>query len=223
MAINAYARAVTDRVVLPIARRLVRAGATPNWLTFFGLVVTLAGVVVVLAVGAGPGAVLMALGTLTDAFDGTVARLRGSDSRFGSFYDSVADRVADAAILGAAAWLVRDDPVLFTVAVVALAGAQITSYIRAKAEALGWNATVGIIERPERVAIVVLGIGFGLIGPALWLLAVGSLVTIVQRLRVVLQQARAEGDLEPSARRPRWTSGRVGGGDGTRSGRPHLR
>jgi CDP-diacylglycerol--glycerol-3-phosphate 3-phosphatidyltransferase len=175
VAINAYARAVTDRLVVPIARGLVRIGVTPNWLTFFGLVTTLLGVVAVLRYGR-VGAFVLALGTATDAFDGSVARLRSSASRFGAFYDSVTDRVSDAAILGAAVWLVRDDPVLFGVAMVALAGAQLTSYVRAKAESLGWTATVGVIERPERMAIIVLGIGFDLLAPALWLLAIGSLV-----------------------------------------------
>ena len=190
MAINAYARAVTDRLVVPIARGLVRIGVTPNWLTFFGLVTTLLGVVAVLRYGR-VGAFVLALGTATDAFDGSVARLRSSASRFGAFYDSVTDRVSDAAILGAAVWLVRDDPVLFGVAMVALAGAQLTSYVRAKAESLGWTATVGVIERPERMAIIVLGIGFDLLAPALWLLAIGSLVTVAQRLRTVLSQAES--------------------------------
>ncbi|MBA2730459.1 MAG: CDP-alcohol phosphatidyltransferase family protein [Euzebyaceae bacterium] len=190
MAINAYARAVTDRLVVPIARGLVRIGVTPNWLTFFGLVTTLLGVVAVLRYGR-VGAFVLALGTATDAFDGSVARLRSSASRFGAFYDSVTDRVSDAAILGAAVWLVRDDPVLFGVAMVALAGAQLTSYVRAKAESLGWTATVGVIERPERMAIIVLGIGFDLLAPALWLLAIGSVVTVAQRLRAVLSQAES--------------------------------
>jgi len=190
VAINAYARAVTDRLVVPIARGLVRIGVTPNWLTFFGLVTTLFGVVAVLRYGR-VGAFVLALGTATDAFDGSVARLRSSASRFGAFYDSVTDRVSDAAILGAAVWLVRDDPLLFGVAMVALAGAQLTSYVRAKAESLGWTATVGVIERPERMAIIVLGIGFDLLAPALWLLAIGSLVTVAQRLRTVLSQAES--------------------------------
>ncbi|CAN5771393.1 MAG: CDP-alcohol phosphatidyltransferase family protein [Actinomycetota bacterium] len=188
MAINAYARTATDRLVVPIARGLVRVGVTPNWLTFFGLVTTLLGVVAVLRYGRA-GAFILALGTATDAFDGSVARLRGSSSRVGAFYDSVTDRVSDASILGAAVWLVRDDPLLFGVAMVALAGAQLTSYVRAKAESLGWTATVGVIERPERMAIIVLGIGFDLLTAALWLLAIGSLVTVAQRLHAVLAQA----------------------------------
>lgn len=189
MALNAYARTLTDRIVVPVGRGLVAVGATANWLTFVGLILTLAGVGVVLAGQPVWGAVVLAFGTALDAFDGTVARLRGAQTPFGAFYDSVTDRIGDAAIMGAAAWLVRADPLLFGVAIVALAGAQITSYIRAKAESLGWEATVGIIERPERVMILVLSIGFGVLPIALWVLAIGSIITIGQRLRVVLAQA----------------------------------
>jgi len=189
MALNAYARSATDRLVLPVARGLVRLGVTANWLTFAGLVGTLAGVAIVLLGAPFTGAVIAGVSALIDAFDGTVARLRGTSSPFGAFYDSVTDRVSDAAVFGAAAWLVRDDPVVFGVAMVALAGAQVTSYIRAKAESLGWEATIGVIERPERMLILVFAIGFGFLRPALWVLAAGALVTIAQRLRAVLRQA----------------------------------
>jgi len=99
---------------------------------------------------------------------------------------------AIAAIFGAAAWIVRGDPLLFGVAMVALAGAQVTSYVRAKAESLGWDATVGIIERPERVMIIITAIGLGFLEVALWVLAVGSVVTIGQRLAAVLRQVGEE-------------------------------
>ena len=79
---------------------------------------------------------------------------------------------------------------LFAVAIVALASAQITSYVRAKAESLGWDATVGIIERPERVIIIIASIGLGFLPLALWVLAVGGLITVAQRCVVVLRQAR---------------------------------
>jgi CDP-diacylglycerol--glycerol-3-phosphate 3-phosphatidyltransferase len=189
VALNAYARTATDRVIVPVARTLVRLGVTANWLTFTGVAGTVLGTAVVLLGRPLTGAVVCAVSCLVDAFDGSVARLRGSVSAFGSFYDSVADRMSDAVIFGAAAWLVREDPVLFTLAIVALATALITSYIRAKAESLGWEATVGLVERPERLIIVLIGIGFDLLGPALWILAVGGVVTIAQRFRAVLRQA----------------------------------
>lgn len=191
MALNAYARTVVDRVVVPVARALVRLGATPNWITFFGLLLSLVGVTVVLTGRPFAGAAVMALGAVLDAFDGAVARLRGTSGPFGAFYDSVTDRVSDAAVFGAAIWLVREDPLLFAVGVVAMAAAQLTSYIRAKAEALGWEATVGVIERAERVIILIAAIGLGFLPLALWLLAIGGLVTVAQRLHVVVQQAKA--------------------------------
>ncbi|MGH8930205.1 MAG: CDP-alcohol phosphatidyltransferase family protein [Egibacteraceae bacterium] len=189
MALNAYARPLTDRVALPVAKGLVRIGATPNWLTVFGLAFVLVGVGIVLAGQEQVGALVMALATIVDGLDGAVARLRGMACAFGSFLDSVADRVADAAVFGAAAWLLRDDPLLFIVTMVALAAALITSYIRAKAESLGWQATVGLVERPERMAVLILGIGFGFVPVAVWLLAAGGLVTVGQRMRCVTQQA----------------------------------
>ena len=188
MALNAYARSVTDRAVVPVAKLLVRAGATPNWITFSGLALTFAGCVVVLTVGPAAGASVLAAAVLTDAFDGSVARLRGSANAAGAFYDSVADRFGDAAILSTVAWLVRSDPLLFMLAMVALSGALITSYIRAKAESLGSDATVGLIERPERLMVVIPGIGLDLLPLALWILSVGAVITIGQRLRAVLGQ-----------------------------------
>ena len=74
---------------------------------------------------------------------------------------------------------------------VALAAALITSYVRAKAESLGWDATVGLIERPERVVIILLAVGYGFLVWGAGILAVGGVITIVQRLHAVYGQATA--------------------------------
>lgn len=191
--LNAHARKLTDRAVLPIARGMARIGVTPNWLTFTGLALTVTGMGIVLAGAELPGAAVLAVGLLTDAFDGTVARVRGTDGPFGSFYDSVADRVGDAVIFGGLAWLVLPDPWLFAVAMVAFGTAMLTSYIRAKAESLGWSATVGVLERAERVIIVVLALAFDVVPLALVVLAVGGAVTVCQRVWTVWRQAGSPG------------------------------
>ena len=191
MVINAHARTATDRFVVPIGRTLVRLGASPDGLTTFGVLATAAGAGVVVAGHHLAGALVLAVATATDALDGTVARLRGRVTAWGSFYDSVSDRVSDVVLFGAALWLVRDSAMLFPVALVALGAALLTSYIRAKAESLGWDATVGLLERPERVIVLIVGIGLGLVPLALWLLALGGIVTVVQRLRAVRRQASA--------------------------------
>lgn len=184
-----------------MAGGLVRVGVTANGLTIGGLVVTLVGSGLIVAGQPRWGAVVVAAGVLTDLFDGPVARLRGTAGKLGSFVDSVADRVSDAALLAAVAWLVRDDPLLFGLAMAALAGAQLTSYVRAKAESLGWQATVGILERAERLIILLLAVFFDLLAIGLWVLAIGSALTVGQRLRVVWRQGRDEGRRD--APRPR--------------------
>ena len=193
MALNAYARAATDRVLTPVGRAMARVGFTANGMTVAGVILTVAGVVVVLAGHHVAGAWVLAFATATDAFDGIVARERGTAGPFGAFLDSLSDRIGEALIFGTVAWLVRDDPLLFGLAVFVLGGSQITSYIRAKAESLGWDATVGVLEHAERVIIIILAIVLSLLPVALWVLSVGVFVTIVQRVRVVLRQAALGG------------------------------
>lgn len=190
MALNAYARAVTDRIFDPIARGLVRLGATANWMTFSGLVFVGAGAAAVVTERLVLGGVLIAVSGIVDALDGGVARVRGTQSQFGAFYDSTTDRVADMAVFGAIAWVMRDDALLFAITLIALGAAQVTSYMRAKAESLGWNATVGVVERAERLIAVIVGLVFPPLLPVvLWIVAIGGVITVGQRLRAVLQQA----------------------------------
>ncbi|CAN5228789.1 phosphatidylinositol phosphate synthase [soil metagenome] len=191
MAVNAHFRSSTDRVVVPIAKGMAAVGLTPNAITTVGLLGVFVGMGLLLAGRPVLGGWIVAAATILDAFDGTVARLTGTSSEIGAFYDSVADRVADATIFAACAWVARDEPIVFTLVMVAFAAALITSYIRAKAESLGWDATVGIIERPERVAIILPAVGYGYLAVGAWLLAVGGLVTIGQRLWAVYRQASA--------------------------------
>ena len=198
MVVSARGRSFTDRVVLPIGRLLVALGLTANSITVLGLLLVLAGMGVVLVGPDFPGAALAGFGSVLDALDGTVARLRGTSGQLGAFLDSVTDRVSDAAMFGVAAWLVREDPLLFALVIVALGAAQVTSYIRAKAEALGWDASTGLVERPERLLVLLAGLGLGFVEVAAWLLAVGGVVTVVQRWVAVVRQAR----LDPSPATP---------------------
>lgn len=191
--LNAHARTLTDRLVMPIARALARLGFTPNWLTFLGMTLTVLGVALVLVGLRVTGALVLAVGLLTDAFDGSVARVRGSASSFGAFYDSVADRVGDAVVFGGLAWLMLPDPLLFALVMVAFSTATLTSYIRAKAESLGWTATVGVLERAERMMIVVAGLLFDIVPLALAVLALGGVITVLQRVWTVWRQAGSPG------------------------------
>lgn len=194
-------RWISDRVFVPIARGLVRLGCTANGLTIGGMLLILAGLVVMLVTGRLlVGGLIAGFGAVLDALDGRVARLRGTSGHAGSFIDSVCDRVSDSAIFAVAAWIWRADPLLFGVLMVGMGMAQLTSYVRAKAESLGWEASQGPVERPIRVLLILCGMGFGFLPLSAWLLAVGGTVTVARRVAAVQRQARAGVTATPDAR-----------------------
>jgi len=188
---NRSARALFSYVINPTARFLLRLGVTPNAVTIAGTV----GVLIGSYLGAFGhlfwGTWVVTASALTDALDGTMARMRGGSGRFGALLDSSMDRIADAAVFGAVTFYLanRGNPYGGMVAaLVCLAAGQVVSYVKARAQSLNLDADVGIAERLERLIIV--GIG-GLLGSAgldwglpaaLWFLAVLSVVTVFQRL-----------------------------------------
>lgn len=179
-------------IVEPIGRVLARTPVTPNVLTTMGLILTgvAAGLVVTGELVLG-GWVLVA-GGLMDLFDGAVARARERSTPFGGFYDSISDRISDGVILSALAWALRDDPRLFALAAVSLVAAQVTSYVRAKAESLDADCHVGFVERGERAIAIMVGLVFHpwLLTGALAFLAVGGTATVIQRFVHVHRQLR---------------------------------
>jgi phosphatidylglycerophosphate synthase len=178
-----YVEAVTS----PIGRGIARTGVTPNWLTTFGLALT--GVAAWFVANGRPvtGGWVLVAGGLMDTFDGATARAAGRSTPFGGFYDSVSDRISDGVILAAVAWWVTDQPRVFALAVTALVAAEVTSYVRAKAESIDLACSVGILERAERAALLMLALILHrwLLEPVLWVLAVGGTVTVVQRIHHV--------------------------------------
>jgi CDP-diacylglycerol--glycerol-3-phosphate 3-phosphatidyltransferase len=170
-----------ERATAPVGRTLVAAGVSPNQLTVSGMVIALgAG----LAVANGAmilGLVLFVASALPDLLDGAVARAGGTDSRRGAFLDSVADRCSDAFVLIGIAWHLDAIGMAHAglLAAGALVASLISSYVRAKGDALGLAARGGVLERAER--IVVLGVGLLVPGlllvPMLWVVLVGSVLS----------------------------------------------
>jgi CDP-diacylglycerol---glycerol-3-phosphate 3-phosphatidyltransferase len=186
MSIRARFPRLIARVVGPFGRTLARFGVSPNALTTFGLVLT---AVAAVLVGRGhyvaAGWVLVLAGAM-DTFDGAVARASGRATPFGGFYDSVSDRISDGMILGAIAWSLADRPRLLLLTLGALVAAEVTSYVRARAEAIDLDCSVGLLERAERELLIVLGLLIApLLEPVLWVLAVGGGITVVQRVHHV--------------------------------------
>jgi CDP-diacylglycerol--glycerol-3-phosphate 3-phosphatidyltransferase len=176
---------------------------TPNMLTLFGLAVTIAGAALV-AVGAlFQGGIVLLFAGLFDIFDGALARAAGKVYRYGAFLDSTVDRYSEGAVyLGLLLFYLSRHLTLEPVLILAaLAGSFLVSYVRARAQSLGFFCDVGILARPERVVIIVAGLLlypitiFGqhrTLDLALWILALGTNFTAVQRVWVVWQQNRAE-------------------------------
>lgn len=152
--INAYLR-----IISPIADLLVRMGVSPNTLTTVGTLCTLGGSV---AYGMGhikTGGWIIGITAIFDVLDGTVARKSGKSTVFGAFYDSTLDRVADGGVLLGLAYFFATSPVhqslrMVVMCFLCLIGTYLISYTRARAEALGIDAKVGIMQRPERVVLL---------------------------------------------------------------------
>jgi CDP-diacylglycerol--glycerol-3-phosphate 3-phosphatidyltransferase len=193
------ARPAVAKVVAPVVGGLARAGITPDMVTITGTVGAVASAVVL--IGSGHlwwGAVAVTGFVLLDMLDGALARARGGGSVFGAVLDSVGDRAADAAIFGALVWWFSgagNDRLLVLLALVCLVLGVLTSYIKARAEGVGLSCDVGIVERTERLVLVLVGTGFSGLGIpyavhiALWLLLVGSAITVGQRFLEVRRQA----------------------------------
>ncbi|RYP84915.1 CDP-alcohol phosphatidyltransferase family protein [Nocardioides guangzhouensis] len=196
-------RAFFTKVISPVARLLLRLGVSPDAVTVVGTLGVCAGALVFFPQGKLlTGVLVITAFVFSDLLDGTMARLSGRTSKFGAFLDSTLDRIGDGAIFAGIALYFSGpgDSDLYTVlALVCLVMGAVTSYARARAESLGFQAKVGIAERADRLVAILVMTGFSrifdlpvLLEIALWALAVASTVTVVQRIWVVRQQAYAE-------------------------------
>jgi CDP-diacylglycerol---glycerol-3-phosphate 3-phosphatidyltransferase len=168
-------------------------GVTPTQLTLLGVTVTMLSAPLLACGWLSLGALVFALGTLTDALDGPLARSSQAASAAGGFLDSTMDRVAEAVPLAGLAFYLADqgESQAVAVLVVALLGSFLTSYIRARAEALGLECRVGLVTRLERGLLITVLVLFHLPVLMVWVLAVSSAVTAIHRFVHVHAQLRA--------------------------------
>jgi CDP-diacylglycerol---glycerol-3-phosphate 3-phosphatidyltransferase len=196
-------KAFWQKVVSPIAHLLIRLGVSPDAVTLVGTLGVCAGALVYFPRGdLLIGVLVITAFVFSDLIDGYMARLTGRVSRFGAFLDSTLDRIGDGAIFGGLALYFAgpgDSEVYLVLALVCLVMGGVTSYARARAEGLGFQAKVGIAERADRLVAILVMTGLAaifdlpiLMHVALWVLAAASTVTVVQRIWVVRRQALAE-------------------------------
>ena len=204
-------RARIKRIGEPVALLLGRLGFTPDALTVVGF-----GIVVAAAFAAAAGqwvltALILIFGTLFDGLDGTLARATGKTSDFGAFLDSTMDRAGEAVIYAgiAAGAAMSGKTEVIGLATLALGTGSLVSYVRARGEGLGVCANIGIAQRAERAAVLIVGLLAGGLAAPTWLTAalliisVASAITVVQRIRFIraglaaAEQTAAQGKVSP--------------------------
>lgn len=185
------------RVIEPVADWLVRLKVSPNAITSFGTLCTLAAGAIFASGHIRTAGWFLGLTALFDVLDGTVARRTGRSSTFGAFYDSTLDRVADGALMGGLVIFYATSPRyandwLLVITLVGLIGTFLTSYTRARAESLGIDAKVGMLQRPERVTLLSapqaffgLALNGWVLAFIVTLLSVTAWITAVQRILYV--------------------------------------
>jgi CDP-diacylglycerol--glycerol-3-phosphate 3-phosphatidyltransferase len=194
-------RPLLARLLDPVARALARTPITPNALTIIGTVGVSAGALALFPTGhLFAGTMVCWFFVMADMLDGALARVKGTTGVFGAFLDSTLDRVADAAVFGGlAAWFVLGghSKLMAGVALFCLVSGALVSYAKARAEGLGLRCDVGLAERTERLLIGLVAAGLAGLGvpyvlsAGLWILAVASAITFVQRVLAVHKAAAA--------------------------------
>ncbi len=190
-------RAVWDRVMHPVGRALAAVGFTPNIVTVLGLAVQVV-VAAMIVNGRLLAAGLIGIGgAIADGLDGAVAKARGHPGRFGALLDSTTDRVSDGLLFASVAWLYgvspdigeRDRPWVAAMALAALLASFLVSYVKARAESLGYDGSGGIAERAERLILLLLGLLFDIVPVMISVIAIAAAITAAQRLWRVRSQA----------------------------------
>lgn len=193
-----YLRWLFKGVLDTIGTFFNKLGIPPNVITTAGLIGNiLAGVMIAMGELFWGGIIAMVTAPL-DALDGTMARLRNESSRYGSFVDSVTDRYSEFALYsGLLVYFIitgtwQDALLVFFAAI----GSVLVSYVRAKAESLNYSSKIGLITRVERYFILIPGMILGFPRISLWILAILSNFTALQRIWNVRKQAKANQEIK---------------------------
>jgi CDP-diacylglycerol--glycerol-3-phosphate 3-phosphatidyltransferase len=184
-------------LLVPLVTLLSSLGIPPMLVSIFALVLSLYGAFLVTQGGLFWGGIWLLVSGLLDVADGALARKKGLESEFGAFIDSTFDRLSEFAYFGAIVIYFISRPLgfnLFEISIIwiALTGSILVSYARARIEGLGYSCKVGLMERPERVSLLTIGLLLGsrvLIGVMI-LLAVGTTITVFQRINHAYRSTR---------------------------------
>ena len=196
---NPAARKVAAVVIDPPAKLLVKMKVNPDAVTLTGTIGGSLSMLILIPQGEFIWAFFLGVFFgMSDLLDGTMARMTGKSGPWGNFLDATLDRITDGAVFGALVlWGVsQQDYWIIGGSLLALVSGQVVSYAKARAEAVGATANVGIAERAERLllagfAILLTGFGVPYILPiVLWIIGIAGVITVIQRMVVVRRQLR---------------------------------
>jgi CDP-diacylglycerol--glycerol-3-phosphate 3-phosphatidyltransferase len=199
--LNQKLRSGWDRLMRPIGRGLARLGLTPNSITLAGVALHVVMAWLILDGRLLVAGLLAIFAGFFDSFDGAVAKARGTTSNFGALLDSSTDRISDALYFLPIAWLYavspdiaeRDENWVAVAAMVALVSGFMVSYVKARAESLGYKCDVGIAERAERLIVIIAALILDFVPIGVSVLAVASTITFIQRIVYVRGQTEVAG------------------------------
>jgi CDP-diacylglycerol--glycerol-3-phosphate 3-phosphatidyltransferase len=180
----------------PFIDIIVHFHVHPNHFTILGLFITILGAVFYAKHDIRLGGLFILLGGICDIIDGKIARKTGLSSKFGALFDSTLDRYAEVFMfLGTGIYFVqKDHPITSIMVFLALGGSMMVSYVRARAEGLGFDCKIGIMQRPERVVYI----GFAsmihpyLLEVVIWMIAILANFTAIQRVYHIWDLERAK-------------------------------
>ena len=200
-AVEQKANTLTDRariafkgILDPLATLLNRMGLMPNTVTILGLVGNVIGALLIAQGYLTAGGILVLLMGPVDALDGTMARLRGMAGNFGAFVDSVTDRYSELVIFAGLLYyfIQQNNQTAILLVYASAAGSVLVSYIRSRGQSLGWDTKVGVLTRMERYLVLAPAIILNYPMVGLWIIAVFSNLTAVQRIIDIRRQAYHE-------------------------------
>lgn len=189
-------RNLAYRITNPIVGILSKSGITPNALTLINLALNIVAAYVIATGHFLLGGVLVLVSGLFDLLDGALARFTKQTTKFGAILDSTVDRISEAAILCGLLilYLARGGRLEIVLIFAVLIGSFLVSYVRARAEGLGWQCQVGLFTRAERVIVLAIGLLINQIFIALCVVVVFVFITVVQRLVYLWKQGKIKGD-----------------------------
>jgi CDP-diacylglycerol--glycerol-3-phosphate 3-phosphatidyltransferase len=191
-----FVRQWSRGIVVPITRAISWSGVSPNFVTIAGFILTAADAAVLAMGYVQMAGLLLILAAVLDAIDGSLARLQNRVTRFGAFLDSTIDRFSEAVLLlGALIYYLNQAQARTEIILlfVALFGSLLVSYTKARGEAIGVTVKGGLLSRFERIVILIIAMVLNELTVALWILAVLTNVTAIQRIWLVWQSIKEDG------------------------------